>query len=345
MSKILIVDDEAFNVDLLMQEVEDLGHETLSACDGIEALSVLEQQDCDLVLLDIMMPNLDGFGVLDRMRDQGQLGRIPVIVISALDGMEHVARCIELGAEDYLLKPFEPTLLEARIKGALAKKLLQDQLAHQLEVTRSIFGQYVSEEIASVILSSKGAVAPVESEASILYCDIVEFTSFIESNAHQDALDCLSEYYTEVISVVAEHEGTVSQFMGDAVLVTFNVPVETENHAGKAIAAAEAISTRVKSNSFSGTQFDVRIGVATGAVIAGNVNAKERLHYSVFGDAVNLAARLEVLNKEYSTSILISERTKELAKTEVNLDFVDNVTVRGQTKQTDVYTLAICSDG
>ena len=119
---VLIVDDEPFNIELLAQELEEEGHEVITACDGVEAIERIVEGGCDLVLLDIMMPRMTGIEVLERLQTEGRLAELPVIVVSALDDIERVARCIQLGAEDHLVKPFDPVLLKARMAGAIEKK-------------------------------------------------------------------------------------------------------------------------------------------------------------------------------------------------------------------------------
>ena len=145
---VLVVDDEPFNVDLLTQELEELGLCTIAAANGREALALINEFDYDMMLLDIMMPEMDGIELLERLNAAGRLASLPVIVVSAVDDINSVARCIELGAEDHLLKPFDPILLRARIGSALEKKALRDQVAQQLATTRAIFGKYVPESIA-----------------------------------------------------------------------------------------------------------------------------------------------------------------------------------------------------
>ena len=142
-ASVLVVDDEPFNIDLLTQELEDLGHVATPAADGREALEMLEKERFDLILLDIMMPRMDGVQVLEALNASGRLAELPVIVVSALGDIDSVARCLHLGAEDHLLKPFDPTLLRARIGGALEKKSLRDQVVRQLAATRALFGRYV----------------------------------------------------------------------------------------------------------------------------------------------------------------------------------------------------------
>lgn len=306
---ILIVDDEPFNVDLLDQELEDLGYASESAANGREALDMLEKEDFEAVLLDVIMPEMDGVEVLEILRKDGRLSRLPVIVVSSLNDLDYVQKCLRLGAVDYLFKPIDEGLLKARLAGALEKKALRDQVAAQLEVTKSIFGAYVSTAVAETILSDRGRLAPVECDATVMFCDIGGFTALAETLSPTKVLTLLTRYYSAVLAPVERHNGTVNEFMGDGMMVTFNAPVMIADHAGAALRTAQEISEILKTQTFEGITLSVRVGIATGRVVSGNINARDRLHYTVLGDTVNLAARLETANKAMNSWLLISNAT------------------------------------
>ncbi|MEK6249578.1 MAG: response regulator [Planctomycetales bacterium] len=306
---ILVVDDEPFNVDLLIQELEDLGHTAIGAADGRAALDLLEKQDFDAVLLDVMMPEMDGIEVLETLQKDGRLSQLPVIVVSALTDMTSVRRCIELGAEDYLFKPIDERLLQARLTGTLEKKALRDQVAQQLDVIKSIFGKYVSSEVAETILADPGQLAPVECEASIMFCDIEGFTEISEKLTPVGVLDLLTDFYTAVLAPVERNRGIVNEFLGDGMLVTFNAPIQHPNYARAAVQTAHEILEILETQKFHGMSMSARIGIATGKIVSGNISARNRLNYTVLGDTVNLAARLEAENKSTNSKLLICENT------------------------------------
>jgi class 3 adenylate cyclase len=335
---VLVVDDEPFNIDLLAQELEELGHISTPAVDGQEALEKLDRERFDLVLLDIMMPRMDGVEVLKALNAAGRLAELPVIVVSALGDIDSIARCLQLGAEDYLIKPFDTTLLRARIGGALEKKGLRDQVARQLAATRALFGRYVPPGVAEHILSGDGGLDPVEQEASVLYCDIAGFTSLVEEMAPAEVMALLNSYFEAVIGPVRANGGVVNEFLGDGILVSFNLPRPDARHADRAVATAFAIREVLASVEFAGHRLSARIGVHSGPVIAGNVTAGDRLHYTVLGDTVNLAARLEEANKAYGTSILISGATVRMLKEEHGLEQLDDAEIRGKSAPIAVFT-------
>ena len=338
-ASVLVVDDEPFNIDLLTEEIEELGLCAVSASNGREALDHIEEHGCDMVLLDIMMPEMDGIELLERLHDAGRLASLPVIVVSAVDDIHQVARCIELGAEDHLLKPFDPVLLRARIDSALEKKRLRDQVARQLATTREVFGKYVPESVAESILAGNGTLSPVQTIATILYCDIEGFTGIVEQMSPVRTMQMLNEYFAAVLEPIRRHGGIVNQFQGDAMLVTFNVPVEDPRHGDQAVRAAIDIQAVLTEQRFAGVRLRTRIGINTGPVVAGNVGAGDRLHYTVHGDAVNVAARLEALNKAHGTDTLISGTTIAILRDDILLERLGDVQIRGKDAPVTIYRL------
>ncbi len=299
--RILVVDDNRLNRLKLARNLEQQGHVVSLAENGLQAMEMLGEDPFDLMLLDILMPEMDGFQVLERMNEDSEFRGIPVIVISAVEEMDSVIRCIEMGAEDHLPKPYDPVLLNARIGASLEKKRLRDEVMKQLEFISDIFGKYVPESVAKQIVADGGALEPKQSVATILYTDIESFTTTAESIPPKQVVQMLNEYFPAVIEPISRFGGVVNQFQGDAMLVTFNVPLEDADHAQNAVNAAIGIQQASSGRTFAGVPLRTRIGVNTGEVIAGNIGAGDRFNYTVHGDAVNLAARLEQLNKDHGT--------------------------------------------
>ena len=338
--RILVVDDNEDNRYTLMRRLRREGYtDVVTAADGREALGRLAETDFDLMLLDIMMPEMDGYSVLEKLRASGRLASLPVIVISAIDDFDSVVRCIEMGAEDYLRKPFNATLLKARIAGVLEKKRLRDEVARQLAVIRDVFGRYVPASVAAQIVAGQGRLEATHATATILYSDIEAFTGVAETMSPEQVVQMLNEYFSAVIEPVEKHGGVVNQFQGDAMLITFNVPVADPEHADRAVCAALEMQQAVEGKTFAGVQLKTRIGIATGKVIAGNVGSGERMNYTVHGDAVNLAARLEQLNKEHGTRILVSAETVSLLKGDYRIESMGAMSVRGKSAPVDIHAL------
>ena len=335
---LLVVDDNEDNRYLLVRRLKREGYTDVSEVeDGRSALRLMREKRFDLVLLDVMMPEMTGYEVLEQMREDDGLREIPVIVISALDEVESAVRCIEAGAEDYLPKPFNVVLLRARIRASLEKKRLRDETLKQLEIIRSVFGKYVPSGVAEAVVAGEGNLAPELVSATIMYTDIEAFTATAEAMEPERVVAMLNDYFPAVIEPVIRHGGIVNQFQGDAMLITFNVPVRDPSHADQALRAAGEIQQVLAERTFGGAKLRTRIGINTGKVIAGNVGSGERVNYTVHGDAVNLAARLERMNKEYNSLVLVSENTVTQLAGDYELKAMGEVAIRGKAERVKIY--------
>ncbi len=203
---------------------------------------------------------------------------------------------------------------------------------------RETFGRYVPERVAAAIVSNEGELAPTSATATILFVDIAEFTSIAEHASPDQVVEILNEYFSAVVEPIEKNNGVITQFQGDALLAMFNLPVPHEDHAGSALRAGLAIQEICSERRFAGVDLKARIGIATGRVTAGNVGSDNRLTYTVHGDAVNLAARLEQLNKEFGTQLLVDEETVRRLGEKAPLKFVDEVKVRGRDSSVRIYT-------
>lgn len=337
--RILVVDDNRMNRIKLTRNLEQQGYSVGVAENGRDALEMLRSEPFELLLLDIMMPVMNGYEVLENMTADPVLRDIPVIVISAVEEMDSVVRCIEMGAEDHLPKDYDPVLLNARIGASLEKKRLRNEVVEQLDFIRDMFGKYVPESIAKQIVANKGALEPKQTTATILYTDIESFTTTAESIPPAQVVQMLNEYFPAVIEPIKLYGGVVNQFQGDAMLVTFNVPVEDPQHADLAVRAAQEIQQIMTQNTFAGISLRTRIGINTGEVIAGNVGAGDRINYTVHGDAVNLAARLEQLNKVHGTQVIISESTVDALSEDYPIEPLGEEQIRGKTKPVRIFTV------
>ena len=204
------------------------------------------------------------------------------------------------------------------------------------EVIRETLGRFVPTNVAKTLLSEGGELAPEQSEATVLFCDLEGFTSLTETLGPAGIVELLNEYFETMVEILERHRGVVTQFQGDAILATFNVPVPDPAHAANAMRAAIEMQSAARSGTFAGQRIGSRIGINTGQLVAGAVGAKGRLSYTVHGDAVNLAARLEALNKDLGTSILVSEATAAQVEG-FDLEPKGEVSVRGQTAKVRVY--------
>ena len=203
-------------------------------------------------------------------------------------------------------------------------------------LVRETLGRFVPTDVAKVLLTEGGELAPEQREATVLFCDLEGFTALTETLGPDGIVEFLNEYFEVMVEILERHRGVVTQFQGDAILATFNVPLPDPGHAANALRAAIEMQYTAIRQTFAGQRVANRVGINTGRVVAGAVGAKGRLSYTVHGDAVNLAARLEALNKEFGTRILISEATAAQVEG-FDLQPMGEVQVRGQSARVAVY--------
>ena len=206
------------------------------------------------------------------------------------------------------------------------------------ELVRQTLGRFVPTDVAKTLLTEGGELAPEQAQATVLFCDLEGFTALTETLGPAGIVELLNEYFEVMVEILERHRGVVTQFQGDAILATFNVPVPDPAHAANALRAAIEMQDATRRREFAGQRIGNRIGINTGRLVAGAVGAKGRLSYTVHGDAVNLAARLEALNKELGTRILVSAATAERVEG-FALEPMGEVGVRGQTERVRIHAL------
>src|SRR5512142_799124 len=224
---LLIVDDNKVNRLLLARTLEKLGHTMSFAENGRQALDMLHSQPFDLVILDVLMPELDGFQVLEQIVADPHLRSIPVVMASSSDELDTVVRCIEIGAEDYLHKPVNPVLLKARINASLEKKRLRDR---QRELIRKFATKEVAEELLTTGFSLGGKLV----EATAMFSDIRSFTSIAESQTPAETIELLNDYYTLMMDAIGGEGGIVNQMVGDGLMAIFGAPLPHADHCARA---------------------------------------------------------------------------------------------------------------
>ncbi|MCZ6828498.1 MAG: response regulator [Gammaproteobacteria bacterium] len=318
---ILVVDDTPENLELLDRYLTRSGHQVLTAASGARALELLEEHTIDTVLLDLIMPGMDGSEVLNRIKANVAWRAIPVIVISGRQDMEGIIACIEAGADDYLFKPFNPVLLQARIKAGLERKRWHDreeQYRQQLERSekfiRATFGRYVSDEVVANLLEQPEGLELGGDlrEVTILMSDIRQFSTICESLEPGNVMKMLNTYLGTMSEIIIQHQGTIDEFIGDGILAMFGAPITRGDDADRAVRCALSMQNAIHDINREYTaaglpEIEMGIGVNTGAVIAGNMGSEKRSKYGIVGHQVNLTARIE--ERTAGGEILISKST------------------------------------
>ena len=336
--RILIVDDNKVNRLLLSRNVELQGHRFATAENGRIALEKLRSEPFDLLLLDIEMPEMNGFAVLEQLKADPLLRDISVIVTSSLEGLDNIVRCISLGAEDYLPKPPNPVLLKARISASLEKKRLRDE---QRELVR----RFATSEVAQDLQQSGFALGGKRVRASVMFCDIRGFTTLCESQPPEETIELLNTYYMLMFDAISSHGGVVNQMLGDGLMAVFGAPLPLADTAGGAVAAAqEMIELMAQFNlqriASTKVPIPIGIGVATGEVVAGYTGTQQRATYTCIGNTVNLAARLEAHTKVAAHSILIDDATQLALGGTVTTLAMGEVLFKGKLNPVRIFAVA-----
>ncbi|MEX0783478.1 MAG: response regulator [Dehalococcoidia bacterium] len=366
---VLVVDDDEANRNVLSRRLFRLGYSVVEASNGREALDVLANSAIDLMLLDVMMPEMDGHEVLERRRASPALRDIPVIMISALDEPEVAIRCIEHGAEDYLPKPFDPVLLQARVGACIEKKRLRDQEKQLLEtVTRqseelrawnlqlerrvaekvreveklSLMQRFVPPQLAEVIESGGAELLKSHRrEITVLFCDLRGFTPFSETAEPEDVMSVLAELHEAVGPSIFELGGTLAQFTGDGMMVFFNDPVPCDEPAWRAVQLAMAMRDRAEGLSESwrrhGHELRLGVGIAVGYATCGQIGFQGRYEYTAIGTVTNLASRL--CAEAAGGQVLVSGRVVALVDGRVNAEPIGELTLKGFARPVPAYAI------
>jgi adenylate cyclase len=338
---ILVVDDNRVNSLLLSRGLEQQGHTVVFAKHGREGLDLLRRRHFDLMLLDVLMPELDGYQVLAELKLDPHLRDVPVIMTSSLDELDSVIKCIEMGAEDYLTKPINPVLLNARITASLEKKRLRDQ-------QRELISKFATKEVAEDLLTSGFALGGKHVDASAMFCDIRAFTTIVEAQEPVETIELLNDYYMLMMDAIGAEGGIVNQMIGDGLMAIFGAPVPRENHRQRAVIAArrmvELIRLYNEEQAARGkVQIQIGIGIASGPVVAGYTGTLHRATYTCVGDTVNVASRLESHTKVVDRPILIDEHTLRGLDDEIAVEAHGDLMVKGKTRPVEVYAVRVDS--
>ena len=372
---LLVVDDNEDNRYTLSLQLNVQGYHNIAiATNGLEALSVLHSKPFDLVLLDIMMPELNGYEVLERMRSSPELRNIPVIMISAIGELDSVVRCIELGAEDYLPKPFEPTLLRARVYASLERKRLHDQVVAQAaelasqaaelatwnktleqrvadqlgEIERMAkLRRFLAPQVADLIVAS-GMEKQLQShrrEITVLFCDLRGFTSFSETSDPEDVMMLLRDYHAAIGQIIIKYGATLEHFAGDGVMLIFNDPLPIDKPELQAVCMAlemrDAIGTLTEKWRRLGHDIGFGIGISNGFATLGTIGFEGRFDYAAVGTVSNIASRL--CDEAKPGQILISPRVLMAVEDTMKVEPVGELTLKGIRRPMTAYNVVAAS--
>lgn len=361
--RILVVDDVEDNREIVRARLESQGFTVETADDGEAALAAVTAHPPDLILLDVMMPRLDGIETVKRLKADEKLPFIPVILLTAKSDTKDVVAGLEAGADEYLTKPIDHGALLARVRAMLRIKTLQDQVARQAhelaewnrrleervadqvgEIERiSRLKRFLSPQIADAIASDAGetALKSHRREITVLFCDLRGFTAFAETAEPEDVMQVLSEYHKNVGELIFEHQGTLERFAGDGIMVFFNDPVAAPDHCERAvrlgIGIRDGVSGLARGWSKRGFKLGIGIGIAAGYATLGRIGFEKRFDYAAIGTVTNVAARL--CGEASSGQILLSQRVATAIEGTIDARLLEDRALKGLHAPIAVYEL------
>jgi adenylate cyclase len=343
--RILVVDDEADNRELLRFCLDWAGYQVTTARNGREALQEVERELPDLILLDVMMPGLNGYQVCAKLKEDKATQFIPIVMITALQGTEDRVKGIEAGADDFLSKPFDEHELMARVKSLLRIKGLHDELERKNELLFRIMNRYVTEEISTMILDAPDRYLRLGGESrvvTVLFADIRGFTEFAGIHSAKRVVEILNGFFSELTRVIFGYKGTFDKYIGDAVMAFYGAPVSYEDDVIRALQTAlemQQVFEQMKEKWGSEELISLALGVGlnTGEAVVGNIGSEKVMDYTVIGDTVNVARRLQEIAGP--GQILISQSTYWQVKDQAIVEELHPMLLEGKLEPSAIYEL------
>jgi adenylate cyclase len=368
--QILVVDDSPVNVDLLQTRLEASGYEVLTAGDGEQGLAVAKQHQPDLILLDVMMPKMDGLEVCRQLRADPSLPFMPIILVTAKAESDDVVAGLEAGGDEYLTKPVDQAALVARVKSMLRMKALHDtvqgqaatleaQAAQLEEWNRTLqervdeqlgelermgtLKRFLSPQVAEVVLSAggDGVLESHRREITVVFCDLRGFTAFSETAEPEEVMGVLREYHNAIGELIFRYEGTLERFAGDGLMVFFNDPVPCPDPTSRAVQMALAMRERVTELTDRwrkrGYELNFAAGIAQGYATLGKIGFEGRFDYAAIGTVTNLASRL--CGEASGGQVLVSQRVCATVDDLVDVRPIGELNLKGFTKPVPTFNV------
>ena len=366
-ASVLVVDDDPVTRQMLSGTLEERGHRVTTADDGRRGLDLVRSERFDVVLLDVLMPHLNGYDVLEHMKGDEELRHIPVVMVTSVDEVESAVRCIELGADDYLSKPIDPVLLIARVNAGLNKKRLHDLEQEHLDEVARLNRQLearVEEQMAELVRTGElkrflplqiaeglmaGQLSPADGferrKLTLLFADLVGFTDLSDTLEPEELSEVLNEYLREMTAVAVAHGGTLDNYIGDGLMVIFGAPIADEEpvqawaalRAGFGmIARADELSAAIRDRGIP-ADLRLRVGVNTGHCTVGVFGSDLLRAYKAVGFAVNVAARLQ--SEADPGTVLAGFRTYALVKDRVRAQSRGELTLKGAARPVEAWEI------
>jgi adenylate cyclase len=369
--RILIADDNPTNLEVLRVRLNAKGYEVVTAVDGVDALARTRELEPDLILLDVMMPKLDGISVLKELKQDERLRYTPIILVTARADTSDVVNGLEAGGDDYITKPFEQAALVARIRSLLRIKelhdkvqsqtaqlkeqteqlsswnrLLEERVATQLAEIQRIgrLERFLAPQVAQMIASSEtpdSMLASHRREITVLFCDLRGFTAFNETSEPEEVMAVLREYHESLGELIFSYEGTLDRFAGDGIMIVFNDPVPCDDHTQRAVRLALDMRERVDKLAVQwrrqGHDLGFGIGIAAGYATLGQIGFEHRREYTAVGSVTNLASRL--CDEARPGQIVVAQRAFSAVEQWVDAAPVGELNLKGFSRPVPAYEI------
>jgi adenylate cyclase len=374
--RILAVDDAPANLEILRVRLESQGYEVFTAADGEEALARAAEIGPDLILLDVMMPKLDGISVLKQLKQDARQRFTPVILVTAKADTRDVVAGLEAGGDDYLTKPFEHSALMARVRSMLRIKELHDKVQDQALVLKEQAEQlsgwnnlleervaaqraqlermgrlqrFLAPQVADMIASSESpdaALASRRAVVTVVFCDLRGFTTFTDTSDPEEVMNVLREYHECVGRLIFQYEGTLERFLGDGIMIVFNDPIPCPDHCERAVRLAldmrDYVGRLTAKWLNEGHSLGFGVGIATGYATLGLIGFDKRRDYTAIGRVTNLASRL--CDRAQTGQIMVAQRTYAALEPQVQGRSLGELTLKGLNKPIAVYEILNWAD-
>lgn len=350
-SQLLVVDDTELNRDMLSRRLIRAGYEVACVEDGAGALRLIDKGGIALVLLDVMMPVMDGIAVLTELRRKYSMADLPVIMVTARTESDQIVEALQLGANDYVVKPINFPVVLARVKTQLTLKTSNDKiksLAQELEqrndFIRQTFGRYVSNQVVQTVLDNPDGLNfdGIHQELTVLFADLRGFTMLADTLPATMIVRLLNNYLEAMIEVVELHKGTVAEIVGDGLLAFFGAPVADPDHALNAVTCSIQMQLAMQAVNEKNSGEDLislrmGIGINSGEGVLGNIGSLTRAKYAVVGSVVNFAARIETMTA--GGQVFVADSTFQKVKELVRIDSIRTVTPKGSRESMEIHEL------
>ena len=339
---ILVVDDQPQNIELLEAYLVPQGYEIITAVNGEEALEKLSGNKIDLILLDVMMPGMNGYEVCKKIKSDSDNTFLPIVMLTALDNRQAKIEGLETGADDFLNKPFSEIELVARIKNLLKIKFLHDEVESKNHLISSMLHRYVNRFVIEQILANPEKYSELggdRKEVAAFFCDIRGFTSLSENMKADEIIHLLNSIYKKLTEIVFRNKGTFDKYMGDCIMAFWGAPMDIEDETLWAIRAALEMQVAFEDLKQGWPpelkKLGIGIGINYGEVVVGNVGTEEAMNYTVIGDVVNTAQRLESIAR--SGQVLITKNALLRVEGKIKIRALQPGQLKGKSLPVEIY--------